>query len=80
MRHKKREEQQKAFANLPPKAQEWLASRPTFFDGSSQEAEKWLENTREFASFNQMELFFAFDMLMSGNVKLLWQDFCQNRT
>ena len=58
---KKEEEQQKAFANLPLKAQELLAPRPTFFDGSCQEAEKLLGNTKEFASFNQIKLSFSFD-------------------
>ena len=60
----KREERQKIFANLPQKTQELLIPKPSFFDGSIQDAEKWFQTTKDFASFNQMELSFAFDMLL----------------
>ena len=48
----RREERQKIFSNLPQKTQEMQVPRPTFFDGSTQEAEDWLQMTKDFAIFN----------------------------
>ena len=70
----RKEERQKIFKNLPQATQEMLVPKPTFFDGSSDTAEDWIQTTKEFASFNQMELPFAFDMLLRGDAKELWQE------
>ena len=64
---------------MPQKTQEMLVPRPTFFDGSAQKAEDWLQMTKEFANFNQIELSFAFDMLLRGDSKDLWQEFSNKK-
>ena len=75
----KREERQKMFSSLPQKTQELLIPKPTFFDGCSSDAEEWMQSTKDFVSFNQMELSFAFDMLLRNDAKQLWQEFCSTK-
>ena len=67
----KREERSKIFANLPQKTQEMLITKPTFFNGDVDIADEWIQTTREFAQYNQMEFSFALDMLLRGSAKLL---------
>ena len=52
----KNEENQKIFSNLPQKTQEMLIPKPTCFEGSSHDAEDWMQTTKDFAIFNRMEL------------------------
>ena len=73
------EERRKLFSKLPLAAQEALAPKVSFFDGKSDNAGKWLDETKEFALFNQMEMSFAFDMLLRGDCRLLWNEFSANR-
>ena len=56
-----------------------MVPTPTFFDGVSDQAEDWIQTTKDFAIFNHMELNFAFDMLLRGDAKQLWQEFSSHR-
>jgi len=71
----KREERQKIFSNLPQKTQELLIPKPSFFDGINEDAEDWMQKTKQFATFNQMEFSFALDMLLRGDAKQLWEEY-----
>ena len=74
----KSEEKQKIFSNLLQKTQEMLIAKRTFFEGSSHDAEDWMETTKNVAIFNRIELSFALDMLLRRDAKQIWQEFSRS--
>ena len=52
-----------------------MISKPSFFDGINEDAEDWMQKTKQFATFNQMEFSFALDMLLRGVAKQLWEEY-----
>ena len=55
-----------------------LIPKQTFFEGSSHDAEDWMQTTKDLAIFNRMELSFTLDMLLRGDVKQFWQEFSRS--
>lgn len=71
----KRDERNKIFANLPQKTQELLFPKPIFFTGNAEDAGDWIQSTKVFTIYNQMEFSFTLDILLRRAAKLLWQKF-----